>query len=450
MIAAYDTLNNVTTADYTLNVALEVPLAPMIIQPGNGVVTNKTSVTVSGHAEKGTEVLLYNNGIESGQVVAVDALGNFGFTLTLVEGENRIQAAARYPDHTGLGPLSTEVLVTLDTTLPYAPTALTAQAKEGGVVKLTWQPPTETAAAGTNLYRAQTSIGDVGEAVKINVNLITAASFSDLPPEDGTWFYRATTVDTAGNESEPSPEATAVSDATAPRAAAVAYTPQGRFDPETGTIAPGTVDVVLTVSEPLQTTPYLSIAPEGGTPIPVSLSRDTDQTYTGFFVIADNTPTGAAYAIFSARDVVGNRGTEIDAGAVIEIDTDGPTGQTPGSGARRPDSKRPAKSGQRHPQPGIERGRQSLAMCRSSPTCFPVLGGRPWVSTRSSRSPPSPARPRAGRPPLPCRPMPVWSMQRPSTSSTREPTNWAMSATASPPPTCSRFTRVIFRRWHRR
>ena len=323
-IAAYDTLNNVTTADYTLNVALEVPLAPMITQPGSGVVTNKPTVTVSGHAEKGTEVLLYNNGIESGQVVAVDALGNFGFTLTLVEGENRIQAAARYPDHTGLGPLSTEVLVTLDTTLPYAPTALTAQAKEGGVVKLTWQPPTETAAAGTNLYRAQTSFGDVGEAVKINVNLITAASFSDLPPEDGTWFYRATTVDTAGNESEPSPEATAVSDATAPRAAAVAYTPQGRFDPETGTMAPGTVDVVLTVSEPLQTTPYLSIAPEGGTPISVSLSRDTDQTYTGFFVIADNTPTGAAYAIFSARDVVGNRGTEIDAGAVIEIDTDGP------------------------------------------------------------------------------------------------------------------------------
>ncbi|MGA9236008.1 MAG: Ig-like domain-containing protein, partial [Desulfobacterales bacterium] len=325
IVAAYDTLNNVTTADYTLIVALEEPLAPMITQPGNGVVTNKPTVTVSGHAEKGTEVLLYIIGIETGQAVAVDALGNFGFALSLVEGENRIQAAARYPDHTGLGPLSTEVLVTLDTTLPTAPTALTAQAKEGGVVKLSWQPPTEKAAAGTNLYRAQTSIGDVGEAVKINANLITAASFSDLPPEDGTWFYRATTVDTAGNESEPSAEATTVSDATAPRAVAVAYTPQGRFDPETGTMAPGTVDVVLTVSEPLQTMPYLSIAPEGGTPISVSLSRDTDQTYTGFFVIADNTPTGAAYAIFSARDVVGNRGTEIDAGAVIEIDTDGPT-----------------------------------------------------------------------------------------------------------------------------
>ena len=325
IIAAYDTLNNVTTVDYTLYVTLEVPLAPIITQPASGVVTNKPTVTGSGHAEKGTEVLLYNNGIETGQAVAVDALGNFGFTLTLVEGENRIQAAARYPDHTGLGPLSTEVLVTLDTTLPHAPTALTAQAKEGGVVKLTWQPPTETTAAGTNLYRAQTSFGDVGEAVKINVNLITAASFSDLPPEDGPWYYRATTVDTAGNESEPSPAAMAVSDATAPRAVAVAYTPQGRFDSETGTMAPGTVDVVLTVSEPLQTAPYLSIAPEGGTPLSVSLTRDSDQTYTGFFVIADTTPTGVAYAIFSARDVVGNRGTEIDAGAVIGIDTDGPT-----------------------------------------------------------------------------------------------------------------------------
>ncbi len=323
-ITAYDTLNNATTIDHTINVALAAPLAPMITQPGNGVVINTPTLTVSGHAEKYTEVLLYNNGSETGQVVAVDALGNFGFTLTLVEGENRIQAAARYPNRTELGPLSTAVLVTLDTTLPEAPAALTALAKESGVVRLSWQPSTATVAAGTNLYRARRSFGDIGEAVRINAHLVTAAAFNDLPPEDGAWFYRATTVDAAGNESEPSVEATAVSDATPPRAVAVAYSPQGRLDPETGAMAPGTVDVVLTVSEALQAAPYLSIAPEGGTPMTVTLTRDSDQTYTGFFVIADTTPSGTAYAIFSARDVVGNRGTEIDAGAVIGIDTAGP------------------------------------------------------------------------------------------------------------------------------
>jgi hypothetical protein len=89
-------------------------------------------------------------------------------------------------------------------------------------------------------------------------------------------------------------------------------------------MAPGTVDLVLTVSEPLQYTPFFSINPEGGTPLAVELTKDTDVTYAGFFVIAETTPTGTAWAIFSARDAVGNRGTVIDAGASIKIDTDGP------------------------------------------------------------------------------------------------------------------------------
>ena len=56
----------------------------------------------------------------------------------------------------------------------------------------------------------------------------------------------------------------------------------------------------------------------------VELIKDTDLTYSGFFVISTTTPGGTAYAIFSGRDGVGNRGTEIDAGASIQIDTAGP------------------------------------------------------------------------------------------------------------------------------
>ncbi|MCP4685526.1 MAG: hypothetical protein GY867_08750, partial [bacterium] len=40
--------------------------------------------------------------------------------------------------------------------------------------------------------------------------------------------------------------------------------------------------------------------------------------------ISEGIPEGAAYAVFSARDMVGNRGTEIDAGAVIQVDGKGP------------------------------------------------------------------------------------------------------------------------------
>jgi RHS repeat-associated protein len=220
--------------------------------------------------------------------------------------------------------MSAQVLVTLDTGMPSSPTGLSAEAKEGGVVKLTWQAPSETSVAGYNLYRAPNAFTAPAQAVKVNSSLITGTTYSDLPPQEGTWYYRVTTKDIAGNESAMSNEVSAESDSTAPRATSIGYTPQGNYDPVTQRMAPGMVNLVLTVSEPLQVTPFFSITPGGGVPISVELTKDTDLTYTGFFVISDTTPTGTAYAIFSARDLAGNRGTVIDVGASIKIDTDGP------------------------------------------------------------------------------------------------------------------------------
>ena len=48
-------------------------------------------------------------------------------TLTLVEGENSIRAAAQ--NRAGESPLSSAVIVTLDTTIPPSPTNVTAEAK---------------------------------------------------------------------------------------------------------------------------------------------------------------------------------------------------------------------------------------------------------------------------------------------------------------------------------
>ena len=148
--------------------------------------------------------------------------------------------------------------------------------------------------------------------------MIQATAFDDLPPSDGTWYYRVGTFDGAGNESELSAEAAARADTIAPRAASIDYSPQGAFDPASGTMAPGTVNLVVTLSELLQSAPYLSIAPDGGIPISVQLHKDTDTTYSGFFVITDTTPGGTAYAIFSGRDVVGNRIIELEAPLLIQ------------------------------------------------------------------------------------------------------------------------------------
>ena len=322
-IEAYDTLGNLTTQEYSLNVALAAPGAPQITEPAGGSITNQATIAVSGRADKFSAVTLYLDDAETGLTLAVDALGNFSGPLNLAEGQNRLRAAAG--NRAGLGPQSAEVLVTLDTTLPVSPTNLAARARAEGAVRLTWTAPVDTEVAGYNLYRASSPFITHQGAGKLNTDLIAATSFNDLPPSDGTWYYRVSTVDAAANESELSPQAAVQADGTAPRATAIDYSPQGAFDAATGTMAPGTVNVVLTVSEPLQSDPYLSIAPEGGIPLAVQLNRDADTSYSGFFVISDSTPTGTAYAIFSARDAVGNRGTEIDIGSAIHIDTDGPS-----------------------------------------------------------------------------------------------------------------------------
>ncbi|MFH0729400.1 MAG: hypothetical protein V2B19_24060, partial [Pseudomonadota bacterium] len=59
-------------------------------------------------------------------------------------------------------------------------------------------------------------------------------------------------------------------------------------------------------------------------PMPVELTKITDTRYDGNFTVLETTPSGTAYAVFSGRDVAGNRGTGIDAGDRILLDTTGP------------------------------------------------------------------------------------------------------------------------------
>jgi RHS repeat-associated protein len=323
VIKAYDTLGNTSTMTYILVVALNPPSAPTITQPTTGLVTNQQTITVKGQAEKYTEIILYNTGTQAAGPTAVDGNGAFNMALTLSEGQNTITAAAQ--NRAGLGPLSAAVIVILDTAIPASPTNLTALAKEAGVIALSWRAPTTGSIKGYNLYRASSSFTQIASATKVNTTPLTALSYNDLPPADGFYYYRVTTVSTANNESPLSDEVSAVSDRTLPKASSITYTPHGAYDSQSGRMAPGQVDVRLTMSEALQTIPFLSITPSGGTPITVELAKESDTVYTGLFVISSTTPSGTAYAVFSGRDLVGNRGTEIQAGNSIKIDTEGPS-----------------------------------------------------------------------------------------------------------------------------
>ncbi len=238
------------------------------------------------------------------------------------EGENHIRVSAE--NRSGEGPLSNEITVNLDTAIPQSPSALSAAAKKDGIIKLSWQRPTDDLPAGYNLYRADNPFAAISEAVKVNTGLITGTSFDDLPLEDGIYYYRVTSMSAVDNESGLSDMVSAESDSTAPAALSIQYTPHGNYDPQTQRMAPGTVDILLTVSEALMTTPFLSITPEGGVPVSVALNKISDSSYSGFFIITDTTPTGTANVLFSGRDIVGNRSTQINSGASLKIDSSGP------------------------------------------------------------------------------------------------------------------------------
>ena len=93
-----------------------------------------------------------------------------------------------------------------DTTPPAAPTGLGATAGTN-LVDLTWNANGESDLAGYNIYRATTSGGPY---TKLNGAWLTQASYSDTSATGGTtYYYVVAAVDTSGNISADSGEASA-------------------------------------------------------------------------------------------------------------------------------------------------------------------------------------------------------------------------------------------------
>ncbi|RKZ43578.1 MAG: hypothetical protein DRR00_29500, partial [Candidatus Parabeggiatoa sp. nov. 3] len=320
-IKAYDTLGNASVTPLNINVALAPPSAPVITWPLSGKLTNQAEISVTGAAEKGSEVFIYRNGTLIGEPLTLDKHNTFSGTISLEDGQNNLQAVAQ--NRGGTGPQSSTIIVTRDTSIPKAPTSLTAQARESGQVRLTWRAPDDQKVIGYDVYRATSAFTTIAAAQKVNAQLLVGTGFDDLVTLDGQYYYRVVAVNAAGTASELSNQVTVLADTTGPRAV-IEYSPQGEFDPDSGRIARGLVDITLTVNEPLLTTPFLSLVPDGGLPISIELNPVSETQYQGQFEITENTPEGTAYAVFSARDQASNRGTDIEEGAAIEIDSQGP------------------------------------------------------------------------------------------------------------------------------
>ncbi|MEX1067165.1 MAG: Ig-like domain-containing protein, partial [Aquisalimonadaceae bacterium] len=321
-IAAWDVHDNRSDLQVSVVIELGAPQPPTLTVPANGHRTNDALLWVEGTAEVNTSVTLYRNGTAVLDGLAAGGNGRFSGQIELDEGENVIHATAT--NRGGESAPGNARTVWLDTAMPAAPAGLQAMARAGGEIRLAWSVLSMEGVTHYDIYRASDAFETPDAAQRINQQPVKTGAFTDLPDVEGRYYYRVVAVNEVGTAGHPSNQASAMADSTPPRVLRIDYEPHGPHDPFSGRIAPGRVDLRLDVSEPLLTTPFLSITPSNGVPLSVALQRVSETLYEGSFEVREHTPSGTAYAVFSGRDEVGNRGTEIDDGRTLQFDTDGP------------------------------------------------------------------------------------------------------------------------------
>ncbi|MGF1686852.1 fibronectin type III domain-containing protein [Photobacterium japonica] len=338
-VIAQDSLDNTTTLTYPLHVLKNVPDAPAIISPPPSEHTRHpmSSVVVAAHAHQAVQLVV--NG-EALPWQKADARGQSRLTVALTNGLNTVVAYAK--NRAGKSEPSSSVGIVLDPNIPPQPTGVVATAHPKGRIALQWQPYSGRKTVTYNLYRSAQPFTDADTAEKLNTYPITQSVFDDVPPLDGHYYYRVEPVSMDGRQGELSSQVVAVSDRTLPMAQAVLFEPvrdlpklyDGMSTPDLTPplLGPGRVKVTLLLNEPVATIPYLAIQAEGKSPLGVVLSPvdtiDADE-FVGELVIPEGyhagDAVGEANVLFSARDQVGNRGTDVaPESAHVQIDTAGP------------------------------------------------------------------------------------------------------------------------------
>jgi len=102
-----------------------------------------------------------------------------------------------------------DLRVTTNATRPAPPEQLTASASNRRV-DLDWLSSTAPDVEGYNVYRSTSPFMEIGAATQVNAEPVAESSFTDSNLTNGvTYYYRVTTVDADGNESEGSAAMTA-------------------------------------------------------------------------------------------------------------------------------------------------------------------------------------------------------------------------------------------------
>lgn len=325
-VVATDAVGNISELTRTLLVSLAPPSSDpqqlKILTPADGTTQNVAAVTVTGQAPRFTTVTLKLNGVVTAST-AVDNGGNFSISsVTLAPGSNNLAVMASHRG--GDSNYSAPVQVVYDTGAPEAPRNLAAQVRPGGKLQLTWENGSGEIPTGFNLYSSTTTFTalDAGGVVKLNATAPIVYLFSEqTPADDSPRFYAVTALDDSGNESPLSGVVEASADRSLPSIAALSFIIDnvGSGSQAEQIAGPGKVTVNLSVSEALSEIPFFSLEPASGSPIVIALKQVADTLdYSGSFNVSATSPYGATSYNFSAKDLVGNRGTAGAAGPIID------------------------------------------------------------------------------------------------------------------------------------
>ncbi|HGH3371016.1 TPA: BapA/Bap/LapF family large adhesin [Kluyvera cryocrescens] len=292
-----DAVGNLTVVD---------DLNPGIGQIDDGGFTNDGTPIISGTAEPGTTVYIYDNGVEIGNVV-VDADGHWGFIPdpSLADGEHPIttQVVDAAGNASSLSPVFT---LNVDNDMPSGVTNLLVyddHAPGVGAIldgdATNDNTPTLSGKAEANaivtIYDGNTAIG-TAQANGTGDWIFTPTA----PLKDGPHSLTTTVTDGAGNTSAKSPPFNLTVDTTAPTAIGALT-----ITADTGVLAPGasTKDTTLTVSGSSEPNSVVKLYDTDGTTLLGTVTAGPD----GKWSVAINPLGEGSHAITAtATDAVGN------------------------------------------------------------------------------------------------------------------------------------------------
>ena len=313
-LLARDTHGQIASLQNEVVVAVTPPPAPVLLAPVAGLVTNVNVLPIQGTAEPNIPLQITRNGIVLALTNA-DGSGNFTLANTpLAEGDNLLLAIAA--DSTGTTPSAARhVLVE---TVPPAQLVLSPPLyTPGSGLALNWSLPAGGKPSVTfQIFWATHSFTATNQATGHTIPLTTY--FSTLQAlANGTYYFGVVGYDAAGNPSPLSSLVTAVYDATPP-VLSVAY---GTPSP----VGPQLLNVTLSSSKALASTPSLTIQPAGApSPVLLSLTNVALNTWQTVFPVTSATPSGPATVRASGQDAAGNSFNGPPNGPALVIDTTPP------------------------------------------------------------------------------------------------------------------------------